>query len=159
MIKIIQARFCYLSRRSISSLPREGYLKNGAAHLLADLPGRVLKSIEKLSKQTGESAAAIVEKGVELYRRSVRKAEPGLNSAEDDLDAIRRDPTKGPIFEEIMKAIRGRSAASMTPEQRTARAQAGAASRFANMTAEEKKELAKKAAKKRWMKPPPTKGK
>lgn len=134
----------------LSHYLREGYLKAGAKHLLAELPVRVLNKIEDLSKRTGKNAHEIVEKGILLFERSLRKPETDLSTANEKLASIRQDPKKRVVFDEIMSTIRSLSDLSMTPAQKQARAKAGGEARAKNLTDEQRREIAKKAASKRW---------
>jgi hypothetical protein len=111
--------------------------------LLSALPVRVLKDIKQLSKETGESVEAIVEKGVELYRkRTTSNVTPG----NDTLANLLNDPKTRDIYNQVSVALGHRANAKFTDEERSARGAAGAAARAKSLTDERRKEIATKAS-------------
>lgn len=111
--------------------------------LLLSLPARVLQTIERLSRETGESFETIVEHGVELYRK---RATSKLTGRNDELAKIMKDPVKRAIFDEITQALGKRSSSSLTPAQKKARAIAGGNARAATLSPQRRKEIATAAS-------------
>lgn len=116
------------------------------------LPSNVRARISRLSKRTGESAESIIERGVSLYERSIGTGRGGKGVG-DRLAQIQADPAKAPLYAEIMSAMQERSAKSVTPAKKKARAKAGGAGRAASLTPAERKTIAQNAARARWDKP------
>jgi len=116
-------------------------------NLLTALPVKVLKKIQKLSRETGDSVETIVEHAVDLYekRRNAR-----LTTGNDELARIMRDPEKRAIFDEITHAMSQRAHASTTAAQKTARGKLAGAARAKSLTKEERSSIAKAAALARW---------
>jgi hypothetical protein len=113
--------------------------------LLAELPVRVVKKIQKLSKETGASVETIVEHGVDLYEK---RANTKLTRGNDRLAELMRDPKNRALFQEFTAAMGQRSSATanLTIEQKTARSSAGGAARADKLTQERRTEIAKAAS-------------
>lgn len=114
-------------------------------NLLDALPMRILRKLENLSNETGESVAAIVEYGVAEYERKVTDA------SVDALAELRKNPAKRHIVEEVFAALRAR-AHKAKPEKKSEGGKTGGANRAKNLSAARKKEIASDAAKARWKK-------
>jgi hypothetical protein len=112
-------------------------------NLLTALPVKVARKIKQLSKQTGESVEAIIERAIDLY---AKKAKPRVITGNDDLADLMRDAKNRALFEKFTVAMSQRAHASMTPQERAERAGKGAAARANSMTAERRKEIAIKAS-------------
>jgi hypothetical protein len=126
---------------------REHYLTaDKIRELLAALPARVIKKIQKISKETGETVEGIVERALDRY--AVRTKPP--MTGDDELALLFQSPKNRALFEKITAAMGKRSVAALTPEQRLKRATKGAAARAASMTPERRKEIAKASAQARW---------
>ena len=108
---------------------------------------RVLRKIERLSEQSGESAEAIVESGVSLFESQARIK---MKSPRDTLTKLLEDPKRGKLFQELMAAIRTRSFETLTPAERSARASEGGKARAASLTPAERSAISKAAVEKRW---------
>jgi hypothetical protein len=112
-------------------------------NLLDALPMRILRKLERLSKETGENVAAIVEYGVAEYERKV------TDVSVDALAELRKNPAKRDIVEEVFAALRAR-AHKAKPEKKSEGGKKGAAGRTKALSAVRRKQIASDAAKARW---------
>lgn len=116
------------------------------------MPRRTLKRLNALSERTGTGAADIIAAGIDLYEKhfSAKNRRVLIADASSKLSKLVPDADKREIFQEVMSAMAKRTASSMTAEERTNRAKAGAAARHGVLTPEQRKAQAKKAAAARW---------
>jgi len=94
-----------------------------------------------------------VERGVALFEKQARI--PKVKNPASRLAQLLRDPKRGPLFKELMDAIRESSFASLTPEQRRARASEGGKARAKKLTQEQRAAIGQAGAAERWGKKSP----
>ena len=113
------------------------------------MPTRVVRKIDRLAKKTSQTPAQIIEAGVMLYEQQVNKG-ADLKNTDEEIDQIVNDPKKRAIFHEVMSALMKRGARGIDEAVRTARAKAGGTARANTLSEEEKREIGRKGAEKRW---------
>lgn len=118
-------------------------------NLLDSLPTRVLRKLQTLSKETGQSVAVIVEYGMGEYERKIaaHQSSDGL----DKLARMRLDPKTQPIVEEVLAALRARAHAAK-PERKSEGGKKGGKQRAKNLSSAERKKIAVDAVNARWAK-------
>jgi hypothetical protein len=128
------------------SSQKEGSLTAQNVKRLLELPAKLLRKIEKLSAETGTSVHEIIETGVALFEKRA-KVPVGRPARKDRYETLMSDPHKRAIYAEIKEALGERTTASMTPKAITARAVEGGKARAKNLTAAQRKEIARAAGK------------
>jgi hypothetical protein len=117
--------------------------------LLNALPVRVLKRIQRLSKESGESVETVIESALNLYEKRARSR---LSTTDDELARLTSDPKNRALFEKFVSAMSRRANALMTPAQKTSRGELGGAARAKSLTPKERSDIAKTGAIARWLK-------
>lgn len=115
--------------------------------ILDALPNRILRKIERLSRDSGECVEAIIETGLKLYEKRAKREMMPANARLVDLV---KDPKKLAIFQEVNDILREYSHQKLTPAQKSARGAAGGKGRADKLSDARRKEIAKKAAAARW---------
>jgi hypothetical protein len=110
------------------------------------MPVRVLKKIEKLSKETGESAERIVESAIDSYA----KKKATLTRGNDRLAELMKDPKQRVLLKELTSAMASRANSKMSDEERKARSKKGGEGRADSLSAERRKEISRAGALARW---------
>jgi predicted NBD/HSP70 family sugar kinase len=110
-----------------------------------ELSAKTIRQVRRLVRETGKPGGRVIGEAVELYDKGRAAVEgEGLDEAEE------LSPELHDLFKGIMKHIGRKASKKMTPDERLARAKAGAKGRAEALTAEERKAQAKKAAVARW---------
>ena len=91
-----------------------------------------------------------MEKGVSLYERYFAHEDESLNDQDDKLKQLVPDPLERSIFRKVMKILGQRSTMNLTTDQIDSRNRAGGLARKAKLTPEERQEIGRKGAEKRW---------
>jgi hypothetical protein len=115
--------------------------------LLTALPLRVLKRIQRLSRESGESVETVIESALNLYEKRARSS---LSTNDDELARLTSDPKNRALFERFVSAMSRRANALMTPAQKTSRGKLGGAARAKSLTKKERSDIAKAGAAARW---------
>src|SRR5271165_5926457 len=110
-----------------------------------ELSAKTIRQVRRLARETGKPSGRVIGEAVELYDKGRAAVQgEGLDETEE------LSPELHDLFKGIMKRIGRQAARKMTPDERTARAKAGAKGRAAALTAAERKAQATKAAAARW---------
>ena len=112
--------------------------------MLEGLPNKLLRKIDKLSKNTAVSVAELVEQSIALYERRFNPVVKGTSGG-DRYDELMKDPDIRRVYAQVTEAIGLRASASMTPAQRKTRGKKGGIGRAKNLSSERRKEIARKA--------------
>jgi hypothetical protein len=115
--------------------------------LFTALPVGVLKRIQRLSKETGESIETVVDRAIALYEKRVKSR---LITGDDELAQLMSNPKNRVLFEQISAAMSRRGNASLTPEQRSNRSAKAGTARAKALTKKERSDIAKAGAAARW---------
>lgn len=112
----------------------------------------MLRKIAQLSRKTGESPAAIIRKGVELYDKYFVTGRLNDLDADSKLAEVVGDPDARKVFRQFMSQLGKHSQACKSPEERREQASAGGAARRNSLTSAQRKKQARAAVEARWAK-------
>jgi len=112
--------------------------------LLDGLPDKLLRKIERLSKEASLPVVELVEQSIALYEKRI---EPRVKTTgvADRFDQLMSDPEVRHIYRQVTEAIGLRASASMTPAQRKKRGEKGGEGRAKKLSKARRKEIARQA--------------